>query len=89
MAKRRMIRVAIVDDRSAVRAGIRGLLRAAKDIQVIGEAANGEEALELARTQNPDIMLLDVELPVLRGDPARVSIPPATPPAELFRRAGD
>lgn len=62
------IKVVIIDDHPGVRAGIRKLLFSAKDIVVVGEGADGAEALRLARTQKPDIMLLDVELPVLRGD---------------------
>jgi DNA-binding NarL/FixJ family response regulator len=62
------IRVVIVDDYAGVRAGIKNLLQAAKDIIVVGEGASGAEAIELALTKTPDIMLLDVELPDLRGD---------------------
>jgi DNA-binding NarL/FixJ family response regulator len=62
------IRVAIVDDHADVRAGLKSLLRASKDILVVGEAADGRAALELASAKQPDILLLDVELPVLRGD---------------------
>lgn len=62
------IKVVIVDDHPGVRAGIRKLLFHAKDIVVVGEGADGAEAIRLARTQKPDIMLLDVELPVLRGE---------------------
>ena len=64
----KQIKVVIVDDFPGVRAGIKNLLRSAKDIVVVGEGANGKEALELAFSKNPDIMLLDVELPDLRGD---------------------
>jgi len=64
----KQIRVVIVDDYSGVRAGIKHLLQTAKDIVVVGEGANGVEAIELALTKDPDIMLLDVELPDLRGD---------------------
>jgi len=62
------IKVVIVDDHPGVRAGIRKLLFSAKDIVVVGEGADGAEAIQLARTQRPDIMLLDVELPVMRGE---------------------
>ena len=62
------IRVVIVDDHPGVRAGIRKLLFAAKDILVVGEGTNGLEAIQLAEAHNPDVMLLDVELPILRGD---------------------
>jgi len=64
----KQIKVVIVDDYPGVRAGIKNLLQAAKDIIVVGEGTNGAEAIELALTKKPDIMLLDVELPDLRGD---------------------
>jgi two-component system NarL family response regulator len=64
----RQIKVVIVDDYPGVRAGIKNLLQAAKDIVVVGEGASGADAIELAFTKNPDILLLDVELPDLRGD---------------------
>ncbi len=64
----KQIKVVIVDDYPGVRAGIKHLLQTANDIVVVGEGANGAEAIELALTKNPDIMLLDVELPDLRGD---------------------
>lgn len=64
----KQIRVVIIDDYPGVRAGIRNLLQSAKDIVVVGEGANGKEAIELAATEHPDLMLLDVELPDLRGD---------------------
>ena len=66
--KDKLIKVVIVDDFPGVRAGIKNLLQSAKDILVVGEGANGKEAIELAAAKNPDIMLLDVELPDLRGD---------------------
>jgi len=62
------IKVVIVDDHPGVRAGIRKLLFSAQDIVIVGEGADGAEAIRLARTQKPDIMLLDVELPILRGE---------------------
>lgn len=62
------IRVGIVDDHPGVRVGIRNLLSYAKDILVVGEAGNGPEAIRLAKKEKPDILLLDVELPVIRGD---------------------
>lgn len=64
----RQIKVVIVDDYPGVRAGIKNLLQTAKDIVVVGEGASGADAIELAFTKNPDILLLDVELPDLRGD---------------------
>ncbi len=65
---RRKIRLLIVEDHPAMRAGIRALLRPAGDIEVVAEAADGAQAVELANQHSPDFMLLDMELPVLRGD---------------------
>lgn len=62
------IKVLIVDDHSGVRAGLKNLLVAAKDIKVVGEGENGAQAIELIATKNPDILLLDMELPDQRGD---------------------
>ena len=62
------IKVLIVDDHSGVRRGIKNLLQSAKDIIIVGEGGNGAEAIELAATRNPDILLLDIELPDQRGD---------------------
>jgi len=62
------IKVLIVDDHSGVRSGIKNLLQGARDMIVVGEGANGAEALELVNKQKPDILLLDIELPDQRGD---------------------
>jgi DNA-binding NarL/FixJ family response regulator len=64
----KQIRALIVDDHSGVRAGIKNLLLAAKDITVVGEGGNGADAIELVATKNSDILLLDMELPDQRGD---------------------
>jgi len=61
------IRVAIADDQALVRAGFHVLLDSAPDIEVVGEAANGAEAVELARTLSPDVVLMDVRMPVMDG----------------------
>lgn len=65
---RRTIRLLIVEDHPAVRARIRRLLQGAPEIQIVGEAADGAQAVELTNQQAPDFILLDMELPVLRGD---------------------
>jgi DNA-binding NarL/FixJ family response regulator len=61
------IRVGIADDQSLVRDGLRVQLGYAEDVTVVGEASNGEQAIALARTQRPDVLLMDVRMPVLDG----------------------
>ncbi|WTQ70688.1 response regulator transcription factor [Streptomyces sp. NBC_00161] len=62
-----MIRVVIADDEPLIRAGIRMILTSAPDIEVVAEAANGCEAVDLARAHAPDVMLLDIQMPVMDG----------------------
>ena len=62
-----MIRVLLVDDQGLVRAGFRALLDDAGDIEVVGEAGDGQEAVELARSARPDVVLMDIRMPVLDG----------------------
>lgn len=78
------IRVVIVDDHPGVRAGIKKLLRRAEDIVVVGEGADGAKAIELANSRKPDILLLDVELPVLGGDIAMRRIHDADPEVRVL-----
>src|SRR5207247_9912306 len=56
------IRVVLADDHALVRAGIRSLLGAMHDVQVVGEAASGEEALQLAERERPDVILMDIAM---------------------------
>ena len=62
-----MIRVLLADDHSLVRAGIRSLLSAMTEVQVVGEAASGEEALELAAREHPDVVLMDIAMKGITG----------------------
>jgi DNA-binding NarL/FixJ family response regulator len=62
-----VIRVIVVDDQALVRAGFSVLLRSAPDIEVIGEAADGRAALELAVRERPDVVLMDIRMPVMDG----------------------
>jgi DNA-binding NarL/FixJ family response regulator len=62
-----MIRVAIADDQQLVRAGLRMILEGETDFEVVGEAADGEEAVALAAREQPDVLLLDVRMPGLDG----------------------
>src|SRR6202012_5204687 len=62
-----MIRVLLADDQALIRAGFRVLLEAADDIEVIGEAVNGDQAVELARSERPDVILMDIRMPGTDG----------------------
>jgi DNA-binding NarL/FixJ family response regulator len=61
------LRVVIADDQALVRAGFRMILEADGSIQVVGEAANGEQAIGVVRRLQPDVVLMDVRMPVLDG----------------------
>jgi DNA-binding NarL/FixJ family response regulator len=61
------IRVLIADDQALVRSGFRMILEARDDLVVVGEAENGAQAIELARELEPDVVLMDVRMPVLDG----------------------
>ncbi|MEX2968818.1 response regulator [Streptomyces sp. C184] len=63
----RPIRVLVAEDQSAVRAGLVLILRSAPDIEVVGEAADGEEAVLLARALRPALVLMDIQMPRLDG----------------------
>ncbi len=77
-----MIRVCLVEDQTLVRQGIRSLLSLAKDIEVVAEAVDGEDALRVVPASRPDVVLLDVRMPkkngleVLEALAARAALPP-------------
>jgi NarL family two-component system response regulator LiaR len=67
MAKMLKIKVLVVDDHTIVRDGICALLALAGDIEVVGEAANGNEALKLVKELSPDVVLMDIAMPIMGG----------------------
>jgi DNA-binding NarL/FixJ family response regulator len=74
------IRVGVADDQALVRDGFRLQIRYAPDMEIAGEAANGEQAVALARDLRPDVLLMDIRMPVVDGIEAtrRISGDPAT-----------
>ncbi|WP_031092254.1 MULTISPECIES: response regulator transcription factor [unclassified Streptomyces] len=78
-----MIRVLLADDQSLVRAGFRALLDAQPDIEVAGEAADGEEALRRVRELRPDVVLMDIRMPLLDGLAATRRITSDGEPADV------
>jgi DNA-binding NarL/FixJ family response regulator len=62
-----VIRVALADDQALVRMGLRVLIEAEDDLSLVGEAADGKEAVALVRTTHPDVILMDVRMPVMDG----------------------
>jgi two-component system, NarL family, response regulator LiaR len=80
----RTIRVIVADDHKVVRAGIRELLSDEPDIQVIGEARNGHEAVALALAERPDVVVMDVHMPELSGVEATRQIRGAAPDVRVL-----
>ncbi|MBM7830322.1 DNA-binding NarL/FixJ family response regulator [Agromyces cerinus] len=78
------IRVAIADDQSLVRAGLRMVLEAEPDLVVVGEAADGREAIALVETLDIDVMLMDVRMPEVDGIAATESIVAAGRPTRIL-----
>lgn len=63
----RMIQLLLVDDQSIIREGIRSLLEAKPDLTIVGEAENGQMAVDLALSLKPDVVLMDVRMPIMDG----------------------
>lgn len=61
------IRVVVADDQALIRAGLRALINAEPDIEIAGEAADGDEAVRVVRSARPDVVLMDIRMPVMDG----------------------
>lgn len=74
-----MIRVVLADDEALIRAGVRGILAADADVEVVAEAGDGRAAIEAVRRHRPDVVLLDIRMPGLDGLSAAAELREATP----------
>jgi DNA-binding NarL/FixJ family response regulator len=78
------IRVVLADDHPIVRSGIRNLIEKANDIEVVGEANDGTQALRLVQELAPDVLLLDMEMPGLTGTEVARRLKGALPPVYIL-----
>jgi DNA-binding NarL/FixJ family response regulator len=79
-----VIRVLLVDDHPVVRSGLAGLLAAEDDLEVVGEAGDGMEAVSLAERLQPDVVLMDLHMPVLDGPGATTELARRVPSARVL-----
>ena len=82
-----MIRILIAEDHLMVRAGLRALLEKAGDIHVIGEASNGQEAIEMTEALKPDVLIMDIMMPRMNGIQAAENIREMKLPTDMLLRA--
>ena len=79
-----MIRVLLVDDQPLIRRGLRALLKPELDLDIVGEAENGEAAIDLLQTTNADVILMDIRMPIMDGVAATKAIVPAFPSTKIL-----
>lgn len=78
------IRVLVADDHSVVRRGLRGFLELNDEFELVGEASNGEEAVQMAQQLRPDVVLMDILMPKMDGIQATAAIRKALPDTEVI-----
>ncbi len=78
------IRIVLVDDHSVIREGLSALISGIEDMEVAGEASNGEEAVRLAKKHGPDVVLMDIGMPVMDGIEATRAIKSALPGVKVL-----
>src|SRR5258705_13933270 len=78
------IRVVLVDDHTVVRQGLRALLVSEEDIDIVGEAENGRQAIQLVKKLLPDVAVIDIAMPVLNGLEATRQINRAVPTTKVL-----
>lgn len=83
MSEQDRIRVVVVDDHAVVRRGLRGLLEIVEDMEVVGEAADGAEAVRVVEACRPDVVLMDIVMPVMDGIAAIGEIKSRDPRIEI------
>lgn len=84
MKERKRMRIVIAEDHPMFRGGVRSLLATTDDLKVVGEASNGEEAIRLAESLLPDLMLMDIRMPGMNGIEATQTIRERWPSVEVL-----
>src|SRR6185436_21029370 len=79
-----IIRVVLADDHAVVRAGLKAVLGAAKDIQVVGEAVNGKDAVAMVQRLNPNVLVMDLTMPIVDGSEATKQLVAAETKAKIL-----
>lgn len=84
MEGQKEIKILLVDDHKMMRDGLRNILKKHQDLTVIGEASNGKDAIEFVQENSPDVIIMDVNMPVMDGIKATKKIISSTPEATII-----